>query len=256
MKIAETTSAILKELKVMIAPGVSTMDLEKKAEELLTTYGVKSYNKGYKPLWAETPYPFILCVNVNDEIAHGMPLYSKILKEGDLVSVDIGIYDENDDCGDAAFSMGVGEISNKDKHLLFYSNQLIFELLPMMKTGAETEVIAQFIQNYALKHNFLVNRRFGGHRIAKQMHVKPNIYSSLEPGHKYATLEAGQVYCLEPMLTYSRDDLGVYVDGTKWTVRTADGKKSCFFEAMVEVCDYGGKMLTDHFENMRYDKNI
>lgn len=250
MKPHEIISAILRELKEPIKVGTKLMDIERHAEELVKKYDVTPFNKGYKPEWANTPYPYITCINVNSIIAHGKPS-EYVLQDGDLVSVDTAIVDKYGQCADAAFSMGVGELAGKDRHLLFYANQIIFNILPELKTGVSTEYIAGRLENYALSHGYLLNRRFAGHRIADQMHMKPNIYNTPEKTHSYATLERGQVFCIEPMLTYSQDNMGVFLDNDLWTAFTRDQKNSCFFEAMIEITDTGGKMLTTHFDNFR-----
>jgi methionyl aminopeptidase len=115
-----------------------------------------------------------------------------------------------------------------------------------MQPGAKTEDIADIIETYALAHGYLVNRRFGGHRIGEEMHMKPNIYNTKESTHTYGTLKVGEIYCIEPMITRGKDNIGITPDPDEWCYVTADGKDSAFFEHMVEITAKGPKILTTH----------
>jgi methionyl aminopeptidase len=115
-----------------------------------------------------------------------------------------------------------------------------------MQPGANTEDIANVIETFCLRHGYFVNRRFGGHRIGEEMHMKPNIYNTIEQIHTYGTLKVGEIYCIEPMITRSRDNLGICTDPNLWCYKTADGKDSAFFEHMVEITSNGPRVLTTH----------
>jgi methionyl aminopeptidase len=250
MKAYEAISIILKEMAAMAKPGVKTIDINNYAEKRIVELGCTSANKGYKPEWAKKPYEWATCINVNSIIAHGKPGDYE-LRNGDIASFDLGIIKDGE-CADAALSVGIGEISNARRRLLYYAKQTIYEVLHLFTPGRETTDIARAIEYQVLSRGFMVNRRFAGHRIGKEMHMKPNIYNTLDdqqPHH--GKLEAGQIYCIEPMITNGKDNLGLFIDSDGWVCVTADGKDSAFYEHMILVTENGPKILTDHFTYKR-----
>lgn len=246
MKAHEIISIILKEMAAMAKPGVKTIDIDAMAERRIKELGAKSYDKGYKPEFAKSPWQWVSCINVNSIIAHGRP-GDYVLQEGDIVSFDLGIK-KGKECADAAISVGVGEISNARSRLLYYAKQVVYEAIKYMTPGHNTEDLARIIEYHTMSRGFLVNRRFAGHRIGAEMHMKPNIYNTQEPSHKYDTLKVGEIYCIEPMITNGKDNLGMFIDPDGWTCVTGDGKDSAFFEHMVEITESEPKILTTHFE--------
>lgn len=253
MQIYQITSEILKELSAAVKPGITTQSLEDLAEKLLEKYKVQSYNKGYHPKWSKEPYPAILCINVNSIICHGIPSNYK-LQEGDICSIDLGIKKDGV-CGDAALTVPVGEISNANERLIRYAKQTVYEVLKMIKPGANTEDIARHTESFAKLRGYNLNKRFSGHTIGEEMHMKPSIYSTVEEPHEYADLVEGQTICIEPMLTSGADAYGVMLSNN-WTYVTRDRKNSAVFEHMVLVTKDGYKVLTDHFSDPRGgDKN-
>jgi methionyl aminopeptidase len=241
---------ILTAMTAMAKPGVKTIDINNKAEELIKFYGVTSINKGYCPPWAFKPFPTATCININNVIAHGIPDETE-LKEGDIVTFDLGIRDTFGNCADAAVTVGVGEISMADKKLLFYAYQTMMEGVENLVAGANTETIARKIEQYAIMRGYSINRKFGGHAIGKEMHESPKIYNTREDSHKYAVLQEGQIFCVEPMITYGEDNYGV-ADKNGWTHRTRDGKNSAVFEVMVKVSKDGPEILTNHIVQPEY----
>lgn len=246
MKAYEAISIILKELGERAKPGVTTLSLDKYAEKRIKELGFKSINKGYKPESAKAPWKFATCINTNSVIAHGYPTDYK-LQEGDIVSFDMGIK-KGKECADAALTVGVGEISNQRQRLLYYAKQTVYEVIKYMQPGARTEDLAKIIEAHVLMRGFLVNRRFGGHRIGTEMHMKPNIYNTQEKVHEYGILKVGEVYCIEPMITNGKDNLGICIDQDNWCYVTMDGKDSAFYEHMVLIEKSGPKILTTHFD--------
>jgi methionyl aminopeptidase len=244
MKAYQIISDILKTLAKQVKPGVKTMAINDKAEKLIAKYGATSMIKGYSHESAKEPWPYVTCININNTIAHGYP-NDYILQEGDIVSIDLSIkYDG--ECADAALSVPVGEVSNARHRLLYYAKQTLYEAIKYMTVGQSTENIARIIESHAISRGYLVNRRFAGHRIGAELHMSPKIYNTTEMSHKYGILEAGQVYCVEPMLTIGNDNFGVTPDINQWCYVTADGKDSAFFEHMVEITPSGPKILTTH----------
>jgi len=252
--ISETIKTIVKAAKV----GVSLIELESMAETSISIMGAESYNKGYHPKWAPTPFPSVICLGVNDVIAHPIPT-PYVLKNGDLLHIDIGIRIDGI-CGDAGMTIPIGEVSNKDKHLLKYARQALYVGIEQIKSGVDVNEIGKAIQHEILTHNFVVNRVFRGHAINKDMHESPFIPHFEVENKKWnptlrkyediptikETLTVGQIVCVEPMITY-KDDVG-YIDRNGWTVRTRDHRKSAFFEHMIRVEQNGYTVLTTHFK--------
>lgn len=224
--------------------GISLEEIDTEAESLIYKLGGKSYNKGYKPEWSSVPFPTATSISVNNEICHGIP-DKRTLKSGDIVNFDVGIVDSFGNCGDAGISVGIGEISNKDRHLLKYCKRALYSAIACIRAGVSTTEIAREIQTYAIRHSFKVNRKFAGHTIGSDMHESPTIYNSIEPHCTWAILKEGQVICIEPMFTHGRDDIGIQTDNG-WTHVTSDGKNCAQFEHMVLVKNDGYEILTDH----------
>lgn len=252
--VSEVIRAVIRDAK----PGVSLLTLEQLADTTMSIMGATSYNKGYHPKWAPTPFPSTLCLGVNDVIAHAIPT-DYILKEGDLLHIDCGVR-VGDLAGDAGITIPIGEISTKDKHLLKYAKRALYAGIDVIRAGVDIIDIGRAIEYEARSHGFVVNRSMRGHGIGKDMHEEPFIAHFEQDNREWdpkkkryietklkdpVRLVAGQIICLEPMLTY-KDDIG-YIDKDGWTVRTRDGKKSAFFEAMIEVQDDGANILTTHF---------
>ncbi len=242
---ARIITEILNELKLMAKPGTNLLDIEKAAGKLIKKYKVRSFNQGYEPTWAPTPYPNIMCLTVNEEITHGIPRNYE-LQEGDLVGIDLSIVTEAGFCADAGLTVPVGKVENRKSRLLYYTYKILIEAISMLHPGADTEEIANFIKLESLKYGYQVNRRFAGHRIEKEMHLKPNIYNAPDPTYKYAKLKIGEVYCVEPFLTPGTDNIGMSRNG--WTFYTSDGQPSAFYEHMVLITENGPEILTGHIE--------
>lgn len=245
MKPWDAISTILKEMALAAVPGARTIDIDAYAEKRIKELGAKSVNKGYKTELTKSAWPTVSCINTPGVICHGYPS-DYALVEGDIVSFDLGIKIGNQ-CADAALTVGVGQISNARQQLLKWAKRTMFNTIQYMVPGASTEDLADITETYALSHGYLVNRRFGGHRIGTEMHMRPNIYNTKESSHKYAKLEVGEIYCVEPMITKGRDNIGTnQFDPDGWCFITADGKDSAFFEHMVQITASGPKILTTH----------
>lgn len=243
--LARILSAILKQLAAAALPGTNCLTLESLASDLIKASNVTPYNQGYHPDWAAVPFPNVLCLCVNDEIGHG---YAKdrILNEGDLVSLDIGIKSGNV-CADAALTVPVGRVSEQDQRLLKHARRALYEGINKVKPGVHTFDVGKAIADYAKRKKYVVNESLIGHGIGEEMHEDPGIphFGCWIGTQKFGQiLKVGQVICLEPMLTY-QDSYG-YIADDGWTRKTIDGRKSAFFEHMIEVTPTGYKILTDH----------
>ncbi len=244
---ADVVSDILKAITEKAKVGVNLLDLEKTAETLITLYGAQSANKGYHPKWAKTPFPSVICLGVNDVIAHSIPV-DYVLKDGDLLHIDLGIVVDGM-CGDAGLTVPIGEISNKDKHLLKYSLGALYEGIKVVKAGIKVTEIGIAINRYVISHGFVVNKVFMGHGIGRTMHEGiqiPHFDILLDKPdfNDIPVLVEGDVICIEPSLTY-RDTHGK-MDKDGWTWRTRDERKAAMFEAMIKITSLGYEILTNH----------
>lgn len=247
---AAVVSSIVGQVAAEVRPGVKLTDLEIYAGELCKKLDAKPYNLNYKPAWARTPYPAILCVSVNDTIAHGIP-NEYAIKEGDTVNIDTGIV-FNGVCGDCAITVGVGELHKNHERLLKAAKGALYAGIREVRAGVSVTHIAQTIDDYAKELGFVTNQTLSGHGIGVEMHEEPTIPFFYDRTPRYLqffggrTLKAGQVICLEPMLTKGKDRRGKLLDDG-WTLITENGKRSAMFEHMILVKEDGYEILTDHF---------
>ena len=226
-------ASVLEELRSQIKPGVKTKELDVIAQRELKKLGGRSSFQGYRG------YPASLCVSVNDEIVHGIP-GQRVLQEGDIVSLDFGaIYDGFQ--GDAAITVGVGEISDKAVSLIAATEGALKKGVAAVRAGARLGDVSYAIQRYAEAEGFSVVREYTGHGIGRDMHEDPLIpnYGSPNTG---PVLKKGMVLALEPML--NTGGWQTRVDADNWTVRTADGGLSAHFEHTVAVTEAGAEILT------------
>lgn len=245
----EIVSEVLRLMSLTAGTGITTQHLNDLAEKKVLELGGTPYNKGYKPEWAQSPFPATLCTSVNDQMCHGIPSDYK-LKDGDIISLDIGVKKDGL-CGDGALTIGVGNISNRDERLLRYGKQTLMEGIKIIKPGVQLKEIAHTMEQFAGLRGYVINHVFGGHGIGATMHEPPFISHVTWPkGHKMAIeaehkLKEGDMICLEPILTY-QDKLGFpSTDG--WTWKTRDAKKACMFEHQILIEKDGYKILTNHF---------
>jgi methionyl aminopeptidase len=235
----------LKELESLTAPDVSLAMLDDVAERLIREQGATPYNKGYKPKWAKETYPATICASVNHEVCHAPP-HNKELREGDIVTYDIGIKYKGF-CGDAALTVPVGVVSNRKERLMRYSLQALYEGIKVVKAGAKIGDIGEAIERYVGPCGYTIIKEYGGHHIGKEMHELPNIpnYADYQSPLSRETLKEGAVICIEPMLTPGTGEVEVWnKDG--WTVFCRDGQPCAMFEAMILVEKEKGEILTKH----------
>jgi len=243
MKPEEIISEVLRMVASQAKVGTSLIELDRIAENAITVMGATPYNKGYYPKWAAAPYPATLCLGVNDTIAHGVP-DNTILKDGDILSIDCGIK-INGVCGDAALTIPIGKIENRQERLLRYAKRALYAGIEVIKDGVQVNEIGEAIEKYAKQMGYVVNKNLKGHGIGREMHEYPTIkMCSTYPYEESQILRAGMVICLEPFLTF-KDAYG-YMLPDGWTIKTRDGRPSAIFEHMVEVTTTGYNILTNH----------
>ena len=224
---------VFEKLRDMIAPGITTRELDQVAEEFILLKGARPAFKGYRG------FPATLCISINDEVVHGIPGQRR-LKEGDIVSLDVGV-NYIGYFGDAAITLPVGEVDPEAKRLLEVTKKALYIGIEKAKAGNRLFDISYAIQSWVESHGFSVVRDFVGHGIGRELHEEPQIPNFGAP-HQGPRLEKGMVFALEPMVNEGTHEVRVLSDG--WTVVTADGKRSAHFEHTIAITDDGAEILS------------
>jgi methionyl aminopeptidase len=227
---------VLQEVKAMVAPGVSTMDLERAAEDKIKELGAKPAFKGYYD------YPCVLCTSVNNEIIHGIPSEKRVLKEGDIVSIDCGVVLDGY-YGDSAITVPVGgKVSDELKKLLEVTETSLKKAIEEVRLGKTVGDVGAAVQEYVEANGFSVVRDFVGHGIGTRLHEDPQVPNYGTRGHG-TRLREGMVLAIEPMVNIGKPGARVLDD--KWTAVTEDGSYSAHFEHCVAVTRNGPLVLTE-----------
>ncbi len=227
---------ILSTVRSLIQPGVSTADLNAAAEEVLKKHGCYSPFKNY----GQPPYPASICTSVNEELVHGIPSKKRILREGDIVSVDSGTVFEGF-VADSAITAGVGEISAEAKNLLEITQGALAAAIEKMCVGNRTGDISAAIQNYVESRGLHVTREYTSHGVGRQMHESPMVPNFGEAGTG-VPLRVGMTIAIEPMVLVGTHETRVRRD--QWTVVSADKSLTAHFEHSVAVTDGKPLILT------------
>jgi methionyl aminopeptidase len=223
----------LQALRTAVAPGVTTRELERLAEDFITRQGGRPAFKGYRG------YPASLCASVNDQVVHGIPSGLK-LREGDILSLDLGVYLEGF-YGDAAVTVPVGKISNEAERLLEVTRESLDHGMEMAREGNRLSDISHAIQSHVEKNGFSVVRTFVGHGIGRMLHEDPQVPNFGPPGTG-PRLQRGMTLAIEPMVNAGDWKVKILDDG--WTAVTADGSLSAHFEHTLLVTRNGPNVLT------------
>lgn len=240
-KAGEVLYETLQLLKKNIAPGVTTKELDRIAYENIKKNNASPSFMGYEPgVPGVVPFPASICTSVNEEVVHGIPNSLNHLKDGDIISIDVGVY-LNGYHADAARTYAVGKVSGEAQRLITETRQSFFEGLKQMEIGKHIRDISEAIQNHAESNGFSVVRDFVGHGIGKELHEMPDIpnYFTKRRGIK---LESGMTIAVEPMI--NSGDYSVRVLENSWTVVTADGSLSAHYENTVAITENGPLILT------------
>lgn len=230
----KVTGYILRELENIIKPGISTADIDRFVEEIILKNKMIPSFKGYGG------FPGSACVSVNEELVHGIPSTKKILKEGDIVSVDVGSTFKGY-VSDAARTYGVGKISSEAQRLIDVTRESFFEGLKFCKVGYRLSDVSHAIQVHVEKAGYSVVRDFVGHGVGRSMHEEPQIPNYGKPG-RGPRLAAGMVFAIEPMVNQGSYEVDTLLDD--WTVVTLDGKLSAHYENTVVITDGEPELLT------------
>lgn len=231
-------SEMHKFIKPFIKEGISTLELDKLCEEFILNHDAVPSCKGYEG------FPCTLCTSVNEVVVHGIPNKNKILKNGDIITIDVVIGYKGYQ-GDAAWTYAVGEIDDDKKYLMEHTEKSLYEGLKMVKPGNRIGDISYAVQQYAESHNLGVVRELCGHGIGKDMHEEPEVPNYGIP-NTGARLKPGMVICIEPMLTFGKRDIWLLED--EWTVVTQDSKPAAHYEHTVLVTEDGYEVLTPRLD--------
>jgi methionyl aminopeptidase len=216
-----------------VSPGVTTAELERIIEKVIADHGATSAFKGYRG------YPASACISVNEEVVHGIP-GSRRLREGDIVSVDVGVK-MNGYYGDGATTIPVGEVSPEVRRLLDVTEEALYQAIAQARPRKRLFDISSTIQGWAESHGFSVVREFVGHGLGRYLHEDPQIPNFGESG-KGPRLMKGMVLAIEPMINMGGAEVRVLED--KWTAVTVDGLPSAHFEHTVVIADDEAEILT------------
>lgn len=224
----------LTELRKMIRPGVTTIELDEFAEEYAKERGARPAFKGYHG------YPRSLCTSINNEVVHGIPSAKRSVKEGDILSMDFGV-ELDSYFGDAALTVPVGKIDPAHERLLRVTREALERGIDMIRPGNRLTDISAAVQQHVEKNGFSVVREFVGHSIGTKMHEDLQLPNYGEPGHG-PKLQKGMVLAIEPMVNIGNAEVRVLDD--QWTAVTCDGSDSAHFEHTVAVTENGPWILT------------
>jgi methionyl aminopeptidase len=216
---------VLTELSSLVAPGITTADLDAVAEQRIVAAGAMPAFKGYHG------YPATICASVNDEVIHGIPSGRRVLQEGDIVSIDVGASLDGY-YGDSAVTLPVGQVSEEATRLLRATEEALYKAIEHARPGNRVSDIGHAVQQHVEAFGFSVVREFVGHGIGQRMHEEPQVPNYGEPG-RGPRLSEGMVLAIEPMVNAGRQAVKVLTDG--WTAVTRDGSLSAHFEHTVAV---------------------
>ncbi len=232
---------ILVKLRELAREGVTTLDLEVTAEKMMREAGARPACKGYYTQAAGSKYPFVLCTSLNEEIVHGMPSAKRVLKPGDIVSIDTGV-ELNGYYGDSAITVGIGEVSPETKKLMQVTEEALELAIEKARLGNRLFDVCGTIEQHVTRNGFSVVREFVGHGIGTQLHEEPQVPNYVDKRNENPRLKEGMVLAIEPMVNAGKPESRVLRD--RWTAVTRDGSCSAHFEHCVAVTENGPWVLT------------
>lgn len=236
MRVAnQIVAEVLTLLKSHTVPGVSTFELDRVSEQCCRDLGGVPAFKGYYG------FPASLCASVNEEVVHGIPSRKRILREGDIVSLDFGALYKGF-YGDAAVTLAIGQVSERKQHLMDVTEAALYKGIDQALVGKRIDDISKAVQTHAEAAGFSVVRQYVGHGIGTQLHEAPEVPNFSAPGKSSPRLQEGMVLAIEPMI-----NMGTYAVKTlddQWTVVTADRQPSAHFEHSVAITAAGPVILS------------
>jgi len=224
---------VLQQLRGMVAPGITTLEVDRAAEKMIRDAGAYPTFKGYNG------FPFSICASVNEQVVHGFPS-EYVLKEGDIFSIDVGATLDGF-VGDTATTVGVGQVSDDRLRLMRVTEESLQLAIEQCRAGNHLGDIGFAVQSHAEAHGYSIVRDYVGHGIGRKMHEDPQIPNYGKPG-KGPKIKTGYVFALEPMVNMGSLHTRTLKDG--WTVVTVDGQPSAHFEHTVAITEEGPEVLT------------
>ena len=235
------TALVYEVLEKEIHTGMSTLELDKIAEQIIREHGAVPAQKGYPSgIKGVPPFPATLCVSVNDEVIHGIPSKRTIIQEGDVVSIDLVTF-KNGFHGDAARTFIVGKASKEAQKLVDITKQAFFEGIQFAKPGFRIGDISHRIGEFVESHGYNVVREFQGHGIGRQMHEDPGIPNYGKAG-RGMRIEPGMTLAIEPMVMAGKPNILELDDG--WTIVTEDGSLAAHYENTILITENEPEVLT------------
>ena len=240
----EILSKAMLTAKEKLAPGVSTLELDRAVEEVIVAQGGEGCFKNYRG------YGFATCISINEEVVHGMPLADKILKEGDIVSIDVGVR-YNGFCADAARTFGVGAISQAAQKLIDVTKQCFFEAIKTLKAGSTVGEVGRRVEYYVRQNTtYGILTNYFGHGIGRNVHEEPFIPNFIPNVPQLKSIcrrkfPANTVICVEPMISEGNPATKTKED--KWTVVMADGKLAAHYENTLIIHEDRVEIVTDKY---------
>lgn len=236
-----------------VQPGVKTLSLDTLAESFIRDHGGIPAFKNYQSSASDSPFPFTLCVSVNEEVVHGMPGQDKYLHEGDIVSIDCGVLLDGY-FGDSAFTFEVGKVSPKAKRLMRVTWESLYKGIEQTREGNRLGDVSFAIQTHVEANGFSIVKEMVGHGIGKQLHEPPEVPNYGKRGSGIE-LKEGMVIAIEPMVNLGKRRIILAKDG--WTILAADKLPSAHFEHTVVVRKDKGEILTsfDFIGNKQFELN-
>jgi methionyl aminopeptidase len=225
---------VLTALTPHVVPGVTTAELDEIAEKMITNAGAIPAFKGYHG------YPATICSSINEEVIHGIPSGQRVLREGDILSIDVGASLEGY-FGDSAITLPVGQVSEEAARLLTVTEEALYKAIEVARPGGRVSDIGHAVQKHVEAYGFSVVREFVGHGIGQKMHEEPQVPNYGEAG-RGPRLAEGMVLAIEPMVNAGKPAVKVLSDG--WTAVTRDKSLSAHFEHTVAITASGAWILT------------
>lgn len=232
---------VLQKVVEAVRPGVTTKELDELAEKLIIASGGTPSFKGYSVFGVRTAYPASLCTSINDEVVHGIPSKKRVLQEGDIIGLDIGMKYEGL-YTDMAVTVGVGRIDVDSQKLIDVTHSALDKGIAEVRAGAYIGDIGEAIQKYVEGYGFGVVRELVGHGVGHAVHEDPAVPNFGKKGHGLKLAE-GMVLALEPMVTAGRRH--VFLAKDDWTWNTKDGSRAAHFEHTIVVTKNGVRVLTE-----------
>jgi methionyl aminopeptidase len=232
---------ILDKLREISVDGATTMDLEIAAEKMMADAGARPAFKGYYVPAAGEHYRFALCTSVNSEIVHGMPNPKRVLRNGDIVSIDTGVKLDGY-YGDSAITVAIGEVGEATRKLLRVTQESLEMAIDRVRAGNRLFDVCGTVENHVKSNGFSIVREYVGHGIGTQLHEEPQIPNYVDRKNENPKLKEGMVLAVEPMVNAGKPDAVILKD--KWTAVTKDGSNSAHFEHCIAVTDNGPWVLT------------